>query len=955
MWFRFAVFVILFQLIAVCKVYAAYAPVLRVSHGDASLNPAGHIAYVREATADWTLQDVARLPEADWQIADTNMVNLGFTLDAYWFRLEFKRSSQLPIDGLLVVDYPMLDTVKVFRASPTSALPLQPEYHVGDRQPFDNRYGNNRNFLIPLTFQQGDTEIIYLRVQTDGAMQVPMHYFERQHYYDKEQRTLTFEGIYIGTLLIMSLYNFFIFLTVRDRGYAIYSLFIFFIVLFQSSLQGFAFQFLWPETPYINKFINPFAIGGCVLGGTWFSYHFLDMKNYVPKLGKAMWLLGAAGGLTIVSSFFLPYSIGIRLGVILNLSCVLFGLYCGIYCWVRGMPHARFYALAWGFLLVSVAALNLNKSGVLPLNFFTEYAMQIGSVIEATLLSFALGDRINTERQQKLDAQKLALEKERLARVEQERFMREEILSQQKLLSAEAESRAKSQFLATMSHEIRTPMNGVLGMAELLQETPLQPQQRTYVEVIVQSGKMLLNVINDILDFSKIEAGKMEIETVDFDLEQLCLECASVFALTADKKDIELIAYSDSDIPPMIQSDPNRIRQVVLNLMSNAFKFTTEGTIIFHVSRAQQNEQEWLLFEVSDTGIGISFEQQQKLFSAFSQADSSTSRKYGGTGLGLVISKKLIEMMGGEIGLESTPGKGSRFWFRLPLVASSKEIELPGSLALLQGKRLLIVDDCPDFAQVVRNQAQHWGMEAEIAARGDAALAMLRTALQQNRPFDLVTLDMKMPGLSGIEVAQSMQNDAELQKTPRVLLTAMRHPPDQHLLKQAGICFFQQKPVSSRGFRDLLVDAFTNQNLFSDQTARNQEATFKGKKVLVAEDNAVNQMVINGLLKKLGITATVASDGKQAYEHYIAGNEQFDLVLMDCEMPETDGFTATALIRRWEAENRKPRKPIIALTAHALQEYQRRCIDAGMDAHVSKPIQLSILRDIFSLYLNTSA
>ncbi|HET8706874.1 MAG TPA: 7TM diverse intracellular signaling domain-containing protein, partial [Pseudomonadales bacterium] len=656
---------------------------------------------------------------------------------------------------------------------------------MGDLQPFRNRYGNNRNFLIPVNFDTPGRQILYIRTQTDGAMQLPLTYFDRQHYFDTEQEAIAIEGIYLGILLIMSFYNFFIFLTVRDSAYATYSFFVFFTLLFQGSLHGFGYQFIWPDSPDINRYFTPFSIGGCVAGGTLFSIRFLRLSELSITLHRIMASLCALAFLDMALAFVLPYSYSIRMGVVLNMVSVIYALFCGVYCWRKGMPHARYYIFAWGFLLASVAVLDLNKSGILPLNFFTEYAMQLGSAIEATLLSFALGDRINTERKQKMQAQQLAFENERMARIEQERFLREEMLTQQKLVAAEAESRAKSQFLATMSHEIRTPMNGVLGMAELLQETPLQPAQRTYVEVIMQSGKVLLNVINDILDFSKIEAGKMEIEYLDFDLEQLCLECASVFALTAEKKNIELIAYSDIDIPQLIKSDSNRIRQVVLNLMSNAFKFTTEGKVVFHVAKILQNEKEMLRFEVMDSGIGITPDQQNKLFSAFSQADTSTSRKYGGTGLGLAISKKLIEMMGGEIGVTSELGKGSTFWFTLPLIRSDKDIaENPATLKVLQGKRLLVVDDCPDFAFVIQNQAKRWGLVVEVAFNGTEALAKLHNAIIAQTPFDLVTLDMKMPDMTGLDVAQAMQRSTDLSKTPRLLLTAMRNPPEKQVLRE---------------------------------------------------------------------------------------------------------------------------------------------------------------------------
>lgn len=531
-------------------------------------------------------------------------------------------------------------------------------------------------------------------------------------------------------------------------------------------------------------------------------------------------------------------------------------------------------------------------------------------------------------------------------------------LYRQKITHAETESKAKSDFLATMSHEIRTPMNGVLGMTELLQESELKTEQRQYVDVIESSGKALLNIINDILDYSKIEAGKMEIENIDFDLDKLILDCASVFSLTAEKKQIELISSLDPMTPTFIKSDPTRLRQILLNLLGNAFKFTSQGSIKLRVTRiASQNSHHVIRFEVQDTGIGISEEQQRKLFSAFAQADTSTTRQFGGTGLGLSISKRLTELMGGEIGVTSTEGEGSTFWFTICCNSAEKDFieEHIFSGDELKGKRILFVDDSPDFVQVVKEQALTWGMEVETAYHGEEALGKMQLAVEKKKPFALVSLDINMPGLSGLEVAEKMQESNALAAMPRLLLTALRQVPNKEILEKAGITEAMQKPVSARALRDTIVKIITGHATTHEQRHKIRSsqlaAQLKHHKVLVAEDNAVNQMVIKGMLKHLGMSFEMAEDGQQSLDMYRDHHADYSLILMDCEMPKLDGYDATKAIRDYEKHNNLPRLPIIALTAHAVKEHQDKAFAVGMDFHVAKPIEAERLKDALAHFL----
>lgn len=863
--------------------------------------------------------------EGQWPRRNSSMVP-EYSQQALWFVFSLPNDKPEPVRFLVEFPAPDIRDLEWFAFDGSHAL--RDYQHLGSGLPFSARPFAYNRLLLPVEVPAHDEVTVVFRAVGHSKLLAGHTLLWPQE--ARIQRMIFETGMgwfFIGGMCLILAYHCFIAVITREPSYWYYIAWLLASLLLVMSQQGYGFALLWPRWTWWEQHASMVLSFFMMIAFGFLAREFLSLKLRQPLINRVVEI--CAGVLALLAVLYMGFSelvlgLVVQMGISFMFCMALAVWLASLRQWLGGHREARNFFIAWTPFLVWVVGVVAYRMSTGKLFDPLSPVVQWVFMCDATLLSIALADRMRD-----------LLERSQQARVE---------------------SRAKGDFLARMSHEIRTPLNGMLGMTSLLRGTRLDKTQRHYTDVIYSSGTALLTVINDILDYSKIEAGKMELEILPFDLEKLAIDTAAIFKAQADEKNLDLILDMGVDVPRHVRGDQNRLRQIMINLLSNAIKFTDKGEIVMRFT-IDADDPALIRLEVQDSGIGIAAENREYLFDFFTQADSSTSRKYGGTGLGLAICRELATLMGGQIGVESELYKGSLFWVTLRLPADMSQGSANAAYGVLAGKRLLIVDDCTTFAQLMERYALSWGALPAVAGNAAQARQMVLDAVAGNTPYDLVSIDLHMPGVDGMVLADQLNQDARTRAIPKVLLTAAMDLPSRAELRSHGLLLAVEKPVSP----GILAAAFAK--ILSGGQGEPVQMTLGGRhaelparpvrscNVLVAEDNEVNQLVIRGMLERLGHEVTIVKNGALVVEAYMACMQPgshwkpFDLILMDCEMPEMDGYKATMRIRDWEHGQSHVRPvPIIALTAHVLPEYLRRCIESGMNDYLLKPANLEELQ-----------
>ncbi|MCG8315044.1 MAG: ATP-binding protein [Pseudomonadales bacterium] len=854
-----------------------------------------------------------------WSPPQLKPINLGFSRQTIWIKIPvyLPENQQTAQNFVLYIDYPLINELEFYVGVNKK---IRTHIVTGDAHPFDTRVIKQRGFALPFTLNPGETGYIFLAASATDTIQFPIQIFTRDKFEDHSTREHYLFGIYYGGLFIMIFFMCFLYFILRDRTLLLFTAFTACVIFLTSSLNG-DLLLLFPNIdPIFNKWIRVYMLLAGSVSMCAFAKDFLNTAERHPKLNKMVKYAINASFLVCFTIHLLPFYYAIQFALFWVVLLGSFALALGFVSIFNNYTPAKFFLTGWFIFLAGGFSNVFRAFSVFPTNFVTEYGVQLGALFNVVTIALGIAHRFTTERKRLFAAEKSAQE---------ERHKKEQ---------AQAEVRAKSQFLANMSHEIRTPMNGVLGITNLLKDTPLNPQQQQYVNTIENSGKSLLAVINDILDYSKIEAGKMTIEKIEFNIDELVSEAASLFSSVADDKNLDFHVICKTNIPAFIFSDPVRLRQILLNLLSNAFKFTQEGFVNIEYAVIEEKKHTLIKFTIYDSGIGLTQEQQSSLFQSFVQADTSTTRQFGGTGLGLSISQRLCHLLGGDIGVDSKPGKGSSFWFTLRAnleeMPPKKVINFKRHhLDLFRDQCILIADPHPKTLTSLKLRFDQWQCRCKTFTSNELLLEGYK---EDQKPLAII-LDYDQLHASPTQLENVLEQLHD-EKTPILFSASVMIKPtidNQQFHQPIRII---EKPVNFYRVYHQIEECISEQQISADGGA--SKFDFSELRCIVAEDNKVNQMVIKGMLKRLGIHADIVANGQECVDLF-ATTTQTDCVIMDCEMPIMDGYSAAASIRKMPQLHQPV---IIGLSANALKEHEDKALAHGMDIYLRKPVNYEQLR-----------
>jgi signal transduction histidine kinase/CheY-like chemotaxis protein len=845
-----------------------------------------YMEVLEDPRQEYRLAEVYSRPASDWKPLSKAALNKGFTSSALWFKIRLDHFENQSQKWYLQLHNAQIEQAQIALISEGHYVLNQP---FGNYLPFDSRGFKSNQFVIPLDLNPLSSSVLILKLAASkGGVRFAPDLTRAETFIESQDYQTLFLGACFGTLLLLMLLNFSLYFGTQDRTYLSYSVFVGLFGLWQFQQQGYAYMYLWPSFPEWEGFSATILMIFTLLTALEFSSRFLEIKRRLPKILTYFSSLAGCIIVIAIASWLLPARMAYQITLILFIPTTLLILYSAFIS-ISTFPPSRMFFIAWSCLAVSTFVFLGVENGIILPTALTQNAMIIGALSQAFLLSLAVASRISHLRYSKN-------------------------LAKEEIVRARASAKVKGDLLAVMSHEIRTPLNGVLGLVQLIEDTELNSEQTQYVRSMKESGKALLEVINSVLDFATIDSGKLNIEFIDCHLQDLLDDTVSLFSQVARERKVEFYALCKSNVPTAIKGDPIRIRQILINLLGNAFKFTNSGEIRITVEIIKRHE-ELLLFKVRDTGIGIRPEVQEILFESFSDATQTLTRHFGGTGLSLNICKKLVTLMSGHIGVISEQRKGSTFWFTLPLHHSTAQ-----ESHWLMGQQVYILGDGEHVEEraILGGYFEQWG--AQIMHLGD-----LERLANQNSAEIIVLF-----GQSAISQQLWLQTK---HFDPKPTLICI---PDYHQEQEVspGEIIIVQKPFTARRIRTA-IEHGKSQELLSYQT-KTLIKEARALRILIAEDNPVNRMILIGLLERVGLHCDIAENGKEAIKQFQL--HHYDVILLDCEMPEMDGYETALRVRLLEQMEERPHSHIIAVSAHAFDEHIQRCRLSGMDEHIAKPI-----------------